>query len=151
MFNAIIRKSVIAFAAASTLFVAAPAVAGGWDEPELLISEQDVFMDRRNTRHDYYDEVEQRVLSQHQIIRSLRHQGYAEVREIDFRRDTYRVVAIRHNGAVVKLKVSARDGRVISERRIGWVRSAPVRLYENRVPRRHQPQPGFSIEFGFSN
>lgn len=151
MINSIIRKSVIAFAAASTLFVAAPAVAGGWDEPELLVTEQGVFIDGRNTRRDRYEEVNQRFLSQHQIVRSLRHQGYAEVREIDFRHDTYRVVAIRHNGAVVKLKVSAHNGRVISERRIGWVRSAPVRGYDHPAPRRHHAQPGFSIEFGFSN
>lgn len=151
MFNSIIRKSVIAFAAASTLFVAAPAVASGWDEPELVVTEQGVFIDGRNTRRDYYEEENQRYLSQAQIVRALRHQGYAEVREIGFRHDTYRVVAIRHNGAVVKLKVSAQNGQVISERRIGWVRSAPSRVYDHPAPRRHHGQSGFSIEFGFAN
>jgi hypothetical protein len=151
MFNTLIRKSAIAFAAGTLLFVAAPAIAGGWDEPRVIVSEDGIIINGRDTRRPVYDDdYRHEVLSQRQIVRALRHQGYPEVREIGFRHDTYRVVAIRHNGAVVKLKVSALDGRILSERRIGWVRSAPTRIYEHPAPRRHI-QPGVSIEFGWSS
>lgn len=151
MFNILIRKSAIAFAAGTLLLAAAPANAGGWDEPRVIVSEEGVIIDGRDTRRPIYEEENRHeVLSQRQIIRSLRHQGYPEVREIGFRHNTYRVVAIRHNGAVVRLKVSALDGNILSERRIGWVRSAPARIYERPAPRRHI-EPGVSIEFGWSS
>jgi hypothetical protein len=150
MFNTMFRKTAIAFAAATTLFAAVPAIAGNWGEPEVIVTEDGVIVDGRNTRHDVYqDEYYQDVLSQHQIIRALRHQGYSQVREIGLRHDIYRVVAIRHNGAVVKLKVSALDGHILSERRIGWVRSAPLRQHE--TPRYRHAEPGVSIQFGWSS
>ncbi len=154
MFNTMFRKTAIAVAAASTLLTAAPAFAGGWGEPEVIVTEDGLIVDGRDTRHrpviveeDYgYD-----ILSQRQIIRALRHQGYAQVREIGLRNETYRVVAVRHNGAVVKLRVSAIDGQVLSERRIGWVRSAPVRIYERPAPLYRHTEPGVSIQFGWSS
>ena len=152
MFNAMVRKTAIAFAAATTLFTAAPAFAGGWGEPEVIVTEDGVIIGGRNTRNPHYEGGNRYdILSQRQIIRSLRHQGYAEVREIGFRHDIYRVIAVRHNGAVVKLKVSALNGQVLSERRIGWVRSAPVRIYEQPAPRYRHAEPGVSIEFGWSS
>ncbi len=151
MFNTLIRKSAIALAAGTLLLAVAPANAGGSDEPRVIMSEDGVIIDVRDTRRPVYDEdYRHEVLSQRQIVRALRHQGYPEVREIGFGHNAYRVVAIRHNGAVVRLKVSARDGRILSERRIGWVRSAPARIYERPAPRRHI-EPGVSIEFGWSS
>jgi hypothetical protein len=152
MFNTMFRKTAIAFAAATTLFTAAPALAGGWGEPEVIVTEEGVIVDGRNTRHPVYEDVyAQEILSQRQIVRALRHQGYSRVREIGLRHDIYRVIAVRHNGAVVRLKVSALDGQVLSERRIGWVRSAPVRIYEHPAPRYRHAEPGVSIQFGWSS
>ncbi len=76
-------------------------------------------------------------LSPRRIVRMLRQQGYAQVAEIDLRGDYYRVIAVRRNGALVKLKIDAFEGDILSARRIGW---AP----------RHSPRDrsGFSIEFG---
>jgi hypothetical protein len=152
MFNTFMRKTAIAFAAGTLLFVAVPAIAGDWDERRVIVSEDGLIINGRDTRRPIYvEDYRHEVLSQRQIIRALRHQGYPEVREIGFRHNTYRIVAIRHNGAVVKLKVSAHDGRIFSEQRIGWVRSAPTRIYEHPVPRYRHAEPGVSIEFGWSS
>jgi hypothetical protein len=152
MFHSMFRKTAITFAAAATLLTAAPAVAGGWGEPEVIVTEDGVIIDGRNTRRPIYEDVyAQEILSQRQIVRELRHQGYSRIREISLRHDVYRVVAVRHNGAVVRLKVSALDGHVLSERRIGWVRSAPVRVYENHVPRYRHAEPSVSLQFGWSS
>jgi hypothetical protein len=152
MVNIIARKTCLALTAAATLLVAAPAFAGGWGEPEVIFTQEEVIVDRRDNHYPIYeDDNEYDVLSRHQIIRALRHQGYCEVREIGLRYNTYRVVAIRQNGAVVKLSVSAIDGSVLSERRIGWARSAPARIYQRPVPRYRHIEPGVSIEFGWSS
>lgn len=152
MFNTLMRKSAIAFAAGTMLLAAAPAFAESWVESRVVVTEDGLIVDGRDTRRPIYEEeYRHEVLSQRQIIRALRHQGYPEVREIGFRHNTYRVVAIRHNGAVVKLKVSALDGSILSERRIGWVRSAPTRIYEHPAPRYRHAEPGVSIEFGWSS
>jgi hypothetical protein len=154
MFNSIIRKTALALVAVSSIAVATPTLAAGWDDSEIIFAE-DGFRHEERRRPVYDHEVRREVLSPREISRALRHQGYREVREIDFRHDGYRVIAVRHNGAVVRLKVSGRSGRVISERRIGWVRAVPA--YEPRHPRpgypapRHHGEPGFSIEFGWSS
>ncbi|MGL4490947.1 MAG: PepSY domain-containing protein [Rhizobiaceae bacterium] len=153
MFNASFRKVALAFTAATTLLTVSPSFAGGWAEPEVIVTEDGVIVDGHNTRrHPVYEDVyNYDILSERQIIRSLRHQGYGHVREISLRHDTYRVVAVRHNGAVTKLRVSALDGQILSARRIGWVRTAPARIYEHPRPRLRHAEPGVSIEFGWSS
>ena len=75
----------------------------------------------------------------------MRRQGYGSVQEIALRGDEYRVVAVRNNGALVRLRLDAYSGEILSVRRIGWV-GAPVRP----LPRRHA-EPGFAIEFGWGS
>ena len=74
----------------------------------------------------------------------LRNQGYVQVTEISLRGDQYRVIAVRRNGAIVKLRLDAYEGNILSVRRVGW---APRRDFH---PRR-QIKPGLTIEFGFDS
>ena len=85
------------------------------------------------------------VIPTRKIIRQLRRQGYGQVQEIALRGDTYRILAVRNNGAMVKLRLDAFTGEILTVKRVGWV-SAPVR----EVPRRHV-EPGVTIEFGWGN
>jgi hypothetical protein len=143
MFKSIIRKSALALAAVSTL-AAAPAFAGGLYDDGVIYAEQRV--ERRYVVEEdpYVEEVQ--ILSPRQVIRELRNQGYAKVREISLVGDNYRAVAIRRNGALDRLKVDGETGEVLSARRIGWVRSVVA-----REPVYRHVEPGVSIQFGFSS
>jgi uncharacterized membrane protein YkoI len=147
----LIRKSMIALVAVSGL-AAAPALAGGYDEANgVIYADQDYQPVREFPRrppqppvveHDW--DQDQDIISPRQISRMLRHQGYVQVTEISLRGDQYRVIAVRRNGAIVKLRLDAYEGNVLSVRNVGWVQRRDFH------PRRHM-EPGFSIEFGFDS
>ncbi len=145
-----LRKIALLTVALSALACATPSLAGGgYGDPDVIYADQ---FDGRPQYDDPRPHVRQMpviedydVIPARQITRLLRRQGYGQLQEISLRGDTYRVVAIRNNGALVKLRVDAYSGEVLSAKRIGWV-SAPVRP----MPRRHA-EPGVTIEFGWGS
>ncbi len=147
------RKTVLAFGALATLAVASPSLAGGYVDADVIYAEgydnpafhgddhrRPIIRHLPPVAEDEYD-----VISARQIVRQLRRQGYGNVQQIALRGDTYRVVAVRNNGALVKLRVDAYSGEILSATRVGWV-SDRVRP----LPRRHV-EPGVSIEFGWGS
>jgi uncharacterized membrane protein YkoI len=148
----LIRKSMIALVAVSGL-AAAPALANGYpDEDGVIFADREFQQVREFPRrpphppvveHDWNQDED--FISPRQISRMLRHQGYVQITEISLRGDQYRVIAIRRNGAIVKLRLDAYEGNVLSVRRVGW---APRR--EEFRPHR-QIEPGLTIEFGFDS
>jgi hypothetical protein len=147
----LIRKSIFALAAVSGL-AAAPAFAGGYElEDGVIYAGQENQLDHQFPRRPPQPPVfeqdwnqDEDFISPRQITRMLRRQGYVQVTEISQRGDQYRVIAIRNNGAIVKLRLDAFDGNVLSVRRVGWVQR------EDFHPRRHI-EPGLTIEFGFDS
>lgn len=139
-----VRKAAFALVAAAGL-ASAPAFAGSYGGDAEVFYEDDGFgvvrempvrpIPPRHATPDWQQADE--FLSPRRIVRMLRHQGYAHVAEIDLRGDYYRVIAVRHNGALVKLKIDAFEGDILSARRIGW---SPRHYPRNRS--------GFVIEFG---
>lgn len=147
MFKSILRNSVLGLAAIAGIAASIPsAQAGGRGEPEVIYVEEGQVRRHWQEDHRFYRDV----LSEREVARALRHQGYRQVREISLRGDRYRVVAIRHNGAVVKLRVDAFSGQVLSQVRVGWVRTRPV---AEPLPFPHRPRhgSGVSIEFGWES
>lgn len=146
MFKSFMRNSVFAIAAVAGISAAVPAAsARDFGDPDVIYIDREARNFRSEMRHAYRD-----VLSEHQIVRVLRDHGYRDVREISLRGDRYRVIAVRRNGAVVKLRVSAFSGNILSEVRVGWVRHRPVYDVEPHHPRpRGHDGSGFSIEFGW--
>ena len=145
----LIRKSMLALVAISGL-AAAPALAGGYqDESGVIYADQDYRQVGEFPRRPPHPPViehewnqDQDFISPRQISRMLRRQGYVQVTDISLRGDQYRVTAVRHNGAIVRLRVDAYEGNVLSVRRVGWANGHGFRP--------HRPiEPGFSIEFGF--
>ena len=147
----LIRKTMLALVAVSGL-AAAPAIAGpARDENGLTYGDPD-FQDVREyprrpphppvVEHDW--DQDEDFISPRQISRMLRHQGYVQVTEISLRGDQYRVTAVRRNGAIVRLRVDAYEGNVLSVRRVGWVQRQDYRPH-----RRHES--GLTIEFGFDS
>lgn len=159
MFASFMRKSAIALLAVSALGASAPAFAGGYNDPQVILAENygdngRVIRQPDYQRRDFQQEEElQRqdfgLMSPREIMRQLRHQGYGKVREITQRGSEYRVVAVRHNGALVKLVVDGETGEILSERRVGWVRNSQIR--EPVYPVQPHRRPGFSIQFGFGD
>ena len=144
-----IRKFALAAVAMSVLAGTAPELAGGYDDTDIIYSDQ---LDGRSFDGRNRPNVRQMpviedydVIPARKIIRQLRRQGYGQVQEIALRGDTYRILAVRNNGAMVKLRLDAFSGRILTISRVGWV-SAPVR----QMPRRHA-EPGVTIEFGWGN
>jgi hypothetical protein len=146
------RKTVLALGALATLAAASPSLAGGYIDADVIYAEGYDNPEFRGDDHrrpiirhlppvvEDYD-----VLPARQIVRQLRRQGYGNVQQIALRGDTYRVVAVRNNGALVKLRVDAYSGEILSATRVGWV-SDRVRP----LPRRHT-DPGVTIEFGWGS
>lgn len=158
MFTSLLRKSAIALIAVSVLGASAPAFAGGYDDPQVIFAEDygnngrvmplpDYEM--RNPQFADPQRQDYGMMSPREIMRQLRHQGYGKVQEITQRGSNYRVVAVRHNGALVKLTVDGETGEILSERRVGWVRNSQIR--EPLYPVAPRPRPGFSIQFGFGD
>lgn len=56
------------------------------------------------------------------VIAILRSQGYSEFRSINQSSDTWRVRAVRNNGAIHDLVVNAFDGTILSARQAGWTK-----------------------------
>ncbi len=145
------RKSMIALVAISGL-AAVPALANGYpDEDGVIIADPDFQQVREFPRrpppppvieHDW--DQDEDFISPRQISRILRNQGYVQVTEISLRGDQYRVTAVRRNGAIVRLRVDAYEGNVLSVRRVGWVQRQEFH------GRRHI-EPGLTIEFGFDS
>ena len=143
-----LRNAALAAAAFAALGAAAPAVAGGYDEPGIVYADQydGQFIGRHRPQVRQMPVIEDYdVIPARKIVRQLRRQGYGNIQEIALRGDTYRVMAVRNNGAMVKLRVDAYTGEILTIKRIGWV-SAPVRP----LPR-HAIEPGVTIEFGWGN
>jgi hypothetical protein len=147
----LIRKSMLALVAISGLAVS-PALAGGYQGENGVIYANEDFRDVREfprrpphppvIEHDW--DQDQDFISPRQISRMLRHQGYVQVTEISLRGDQYRVIAVRRNGAIVKLRLDAYEGNILSVRRVGWVQRREF----------HKPrhiEPGLTIEFGFDS
>jgi hypothetical protein len=140
------RKTALALIAVSGL-IATPSLAGGYGrDPEVIYGDDGYGVVRdmpvrplppRHVEPDWQQETD--FISPRQISRMLRHQGYAHIAEFSQRGDLYRVIAVRRNGALVKLKIDAFDGSILSARRVGW---AP------RLPQRDRS--GFTIEFGLN-
>jgi uncharacterized membrane protein YkoI len=147
----LIRKSMIALVAISGL-AAAPALAGGFDDANgVIYADQDYQQVREFPRRppeppvmDQNWNQDEDFISPRQISRMLRHQGYVQVTEISLRGDQYRVIAVRRDGAIVRLRLDAYEGNVLSARNVGW---AGRRDFHPRRPM----EPGFSIEFGFDS
>ena len=123
----LIRKSMLALVAISGL-AAAPALAGGYhDENGVIYAEQDYRDVREFPRRppqppvvQHHWDQDEDFISPRQISRMLRRQGYVQVTDISLRGDQYRVTAVRRNGAIVRLRVDAYEGNVLSVRRVGW-------------------------------
>lgn len=144
-----LRNAVLALGAAAALFTASPSFAGGrYAEDEVIYADEvvrhDWREDRPAVRHAPHWDEDGDYLSPRQISRQLRRSGYGSVREIVLRGEQYRVIAVRNNGALVRLRLDAYSGQILSVRRIGWVGST-IRP----VPRHREP--GVSIEFGFGS
>ena len=147
----LIRKSMLALVAISGL-AATPALAGeARDENGVIYADQDYREVREFPRrpphppvveHDW--DQDQDFISPRQISRMLRHQGYVRITEISLRGDQYRVIAVRRNGAIVKLRLDAYEGNVLSVRNVGWVQRRDFRPHR-------QIEPGLTIEFGFDS
>ena len=154
--SALHRSALVIFAVAA-MGAAVPAFAGGYNDPQVIFAEDlgqgGAAIPQRqhrvevlpNLREDYG------LLSQRDIVRQLRRQGYGKVQEISLRGSEYRVVAIRNNGALVRLMVDGETGEILSERRVGWVRNSQVREPLYPVAPRPRPRSGFSIQFGFGD
>lgn len=147
----LLRKSMLALVAVSG-FAVTPALAGGFQDPDgVIYADQDYQPVREFPRHppqppvmeDHWQQQDD-FISPRQISRMLRQQGYVQVTEITLRGDQYRVIAVRRNGAIVKLRVDAYEGDVLSVRRVGWVQRQEFH------GRRHI-EPGLTIEFGFDS
>lgn len=147
MFKSFMRNSVLTLATVAGIAAAVPAAnSQEFGDPDVIYVDREFRGEIRNEmRRPHRD-----LLSERQIVRVLRDYGYRDIREISLRGDKYRVIAVRRNGAVVKLRVSAFSGNILSEVRVGWVRRHPVYDGEPHFPR---PRPhggsGFSIEFGW--
>ena len=146
-----LRNAILGFGAVAAVITASPSMAGGYiAQDEVIYAEEVTSRDWRDVRPDVSRdprwEDEQDYLSARQISRQLRRSGYGSVREISLRGDEYRVVAVRNNGALVRLRLDAYSGEILSVRRIGWVGST-VRP----VPRHRDYEPGYSIQFGWSS
>jgi uncharacterized membrane protein YkoI len=147
----LIRKSMIALVAVAGL-AATPALAGGHADDTGMIYADPDFRDAREfprrpphppvVQHDW--DEDENFISPRKISRMLRHQGYVQVTEISLRGDQYRVIAIRRNGAIVKLRVDAYDGNVLSVRRVGWAQRRDFRPHRST-------ESGLTIEFGFDS
>lgn len=147
----LIRKSLIALVAVSGL-AAVPAFAGGYADDTGMIYADPGYQDAREfprrpphppvIEHDW--DQDQDFISPRQISRMLRHQGYVQVTEISLRGDQYRVIAVRRNGAIVKLRLDAYEGNVLSVRRVGWVQRQDFRPHRRN-------ESGLTIEFGFDS
>ncbi len=143
----LLRKSALAFVAIAGL-ASTPVLATGYDNDSEVIYADEGFnvvreqharpLPPRHVEPQWHQEDE--YLSPRRISRMLRQQGYARVAEISLRGDVYRVIAIRRNGALVRLKIDAGSGYILSSRRIGW------------APRYHiRNEPGFTIQFGWDS
>jgi Peptidase propeptide and YPEB domain len=149
------RNIALATVALSVMGGAAPSFAGGYGDPDIIYADQfdggpemtgeQLYPSRREHPRPAPVIEDDDTLSARQIVRVLRRQGYGQIQEISLRGDTYRVMAIRNNGALVKLRVDAFSGEILSARRVGWI-NAPVRP----MPRRHGDS-GVTIEFGFGS
>ena len=141
------RNTALALAAVIGL-AATPSLAGSYDaEPEVIYSDDGYGLVRdmpvrplppRHAEPEWQEEND--FISPRQISNILRRQGYAQIAEISQRGDLYRVIAVRRNGALVKLKIDAFDGNILSARRVGW------------APRHDMRQgSGLTIEFGWDS
>jgi hypothetical protein len=145
----LVRKSMLALVAVSGL-IAAPAFAGGYpDENVVIYADQEYQPVREFPRRPPHPPVvqndweqDQDFISPRQISRMLRQQGYVQVTDISLRGDQYRVTAVRRNGAILRLRVDAYEGSILSIRRVGWAER------QDFHGRRHI-EPGLTIEFGF--
>jgi uncharacterized membrane protein YkoI len=155
MFNPIaaktLRNAVLALGAVAAVVTASPSIAGGrYAEDEVIYADEvirgDIRDGRPQVRHapDWEDQSD--YISSRQISRQLRRSGYGSVREISLRGDEYRVIAVRNNGALVRLRLDAYSGEILSARRIGWV-GGSVRP----LPRHREYEPGYTIQFGFGS
>lgn len=160
MFTSVLRRSAFAIFAIAAMGAAAPAFAGGYNDPQVIFADDygqnGIAIPQRHHRPEVLPDFQPQdlredygLLSPRDVVRQLRRQGYGKVQEISQRGADYRVIAIRNNGALVRLMVDGETGEILSERRVGWVRNSQIRepLYQN-APR---PRPGFSIQFGFGD
>ena len=160
MFTSAMHRSALAIFAIATMGAAAPAFAGGYNDPQVIFADEygqnGVTVPQRRHRPEVLPDFQPQdlqqdygLLSQRDIVRQLRRQGYGKVQEISLRGSEYRVVAIRNNGALVRLMVDGETGEILSERRVGWVRNSQIR--EPLYPNAPRPRSGFSIQFGFGD
>jgi uncharacterized membrane protein YkoI len=152
MFNLIaaktLRNAILALGAVAVFVTASPSSAGGrYAEYEVIYADEVIRGEGRpNVRHNPRWEDQSDLISFRQISRQLRRSGYGSIREMSLRGDEYRVIAVRNNGALVRLRLDAYSGEILSVRRIGWVGSS-VRPQ----PHYRQYEPGYSIQFGFGS
>lgn len=160
MSTSALRRSALAIFAVAAMGAATPAFAGGYNDPQVIFADDygqnGVAIPQRHHLPEALPDFQPQevqpdygLLSPREIMRQLRHQGYGKVQEITQRGTEYRVVAVRYNGALVKLTVDGETGEILSERRVGWVRNSQIR--EPAYPVRPHPRSGFSIQFGFGN
>ncbi len=65
---------------------------------------------------------ERQELTLEEIAVLLSSEGYGEIRRASRSGDAWRIVAVRNNGAVHELTISAFDGVIFSRRKAGWTR-----------------------------
>ena len=61
------------------------------------------------------------ALSPWEIRRLLLNAGFRKVQRLDRRGPIYVARAVAYNGFLYKVRLSARNGRIIAERRVAWV------------------------------
>lgn len=62
------------------------------------------------------------ILPFNAIINELARAGYSDIRLTRRSGDYWYVAALRNNGAIYRLKIRQRDGRIVSRSRTGWSR-----------------------------
>ena len=80
---------------------------------------------RREFRHEYRRDFRhgvrrERGLPFDIVVNRLVYDGYADIRLVRQSDTAWLVTAVRNNGAVYRLKIDQRDGRIISRFRSGW-------------------------------
>lgn len=82
------------------------------------------------------------LLPERAVARIVYREGFVAIEDIRLRRDRYHVEAVRPNGAVFRLALDARNGRILHTERVGWARGR-----DHYGPPRHR---GIEFRFDFA-
>jgi hypothetical protein len=150
MVTTFFRKAIILCGVLLASVPITSAMAHDWHEDHRHNSHRIFILNHTEPRH-FERSFDDDILSKHHIARLLYQHGYTQIRDIYLRFETYDIVAIRSNGAVIKLQVSAMNGDIFSQNRIDWVRARPVTSYHRPVSFYKHNEKELIIEFNWSS